>query len=140
MTKTGILLTAGLLLGFGLAGGTRAHSVEHFSGIASFYSDDYSGQTANGDPYDPTQFTAAHRDAAVRHVACASRDACNERSVTAAVTDRGPFVDGRVLDLSKAAAEALGMLDRGTLQVTAVVERVRPIHLRVLLSGGTSTP
>ena len=139
MTKTGILLTAGLLLGFGLAGGTRAHPVEHFSGIASFYSDDYSGQTANGDPYDPTQFTAAHATLPFGTLLRVS-DACNERSVTVVVTDRGPFVDGRVLDLSKAAAEALGMLDRGTLQVTAVVERVRPIHLRVLLSGGTSTP
>lgn len=54
------------------------------------------------------------------------------------VNDRGPFVDGRILDLSKAAAEALGMVDRGALLVTAEVERVRAIHLRALLSGELS--
>ena len=138
MTKTGILLTAGLLLGFGLAGGTRAHPVEHFSGIASFYSDDYSGQTANGEQYDPTQFTAAHPTLPFGTLLRVT-DPCNERSVTVVVTDRGPFVNGRVLDLSRSAAEALGMVDRGILLVTAVEERVRPIHLRALLSSGIAT-
>jgi rare lipoprotein A (peptidoglycan hydrolase) len=55
--------------------------------------------------------------------------------VAVVVNDRGPFVPGRVLDLSRAAAMALGMVD-GTLLVTAVVEHVRPIHLRALLISG----
>jgi rare lipoprotein A (peptidoglycan hydrolase) len=55
--------------------------------------------------------------------------------VTVVVNDRGPFVPGRVLDLSRAAAMALGMVD-GTLLVTPVMEHVRPIHLRALLISG----
>lgn len=136
--KMGILLAAGLLLGFGLAGGARAGFVERFSGIASFYGDGYSGPTANGEQYDPAQFTAAHPTLPFGTLLRVS-DPCNERSVTVVVNDRGPFVGGRVLDLSKAAAEALDMADRGTLLVTAVVERVRPIRLRTLLSDGAST-
>lgn len=137
MIRAGTLLTAGLLWGLGLSGGARAHSNEYFTGIASFYGDNYSGKTANGDQYDPTQFTAAHPTLPFGTLLRVS-DPCNERSVTVVVTDRGPFVDGRVLDLSKAAAEALGMVDRGILLVTAVVEHVRPIHLHTLLAGGTS--
>jgi len=134
----GTVLTAGMLLGlgFGLAGTARAHPTEYFTGIASFYSDDYSGQTANGDQYDPAQFTAAHPTLPFGTLLRVS-DPCNERSVTVVVNDRGPFVDGRVLDVSKAAAEALGMGERGLLMVTATVERVRPIHLRGLLAGET---
>jgi len=135
VTTTRTLLTVGLVLGFGLAAGSaRAHVAERFSGMASFYSDDYSGQTANGDQYDPTQFTAAHPTLPFGTLLRIS-DPCNDRAVTVVINDRGPFVDGRVLDLSKAAAEALGMVDRGTLLVTAVVQRVRAIHLRALLSG-----
>jgi len=138
VTKTGILLTTDLLLAFGLIGGARADPGSHFSGIASFYSDDYSGRTATGDQYDPTQFTAAHPTLPFGTLLQVS-DACNDRSVTVVVNDRGPFVGGRVLDLSKAAAEALGLLDSGTVLVTAVVERVRPIQLRTLLSDEAST-
>jgi rare lipoprotein A len=139
VTKTGILLTAGLLWGFGLTAGARAHSVEQFSGIASFYGDDYRGKTANGEQYDPAQFTAAHPTLPFGTLLRVS-DPCNERSVTVVITDRGPFVDGRVLDLSKAAAEALGMVDRGILVVTAVVAHIRPIRLRALFAGRTFTP
>ncbi len=132
----GMALTASLLLAFGLAGGALANPTVQFSGIASFYGDDYKGQTANGDQYDPALFTAAHPTLPFGTFLRIS-DPCNEHSVTVVITDRGPFVDGRVLDLSKAAAEALGMVDRGVLMVTAVVERVRPIHLRTLLAGET---
>lgn len=138
MTTTRTLLTVGLMLGFSLAaGGTRAHATERFSGMASFYSDDYSGQTANGDQHDPAQFTAAHLTLPFGTLLRVS-DPCNARAITVVVNDRGPFVDGRILDLSKAAAKALGMVDRGALLVTAEVERVRAIHLRALLSGELS--
>jgi len=46
----------------------------------------------------------------------------DQRSVVVVVNDRGPFIKGRVLDLSLAAAKALRMTDRGLLKVTAVVE------------------
>jgi len=61
-------------------------------------------------------------------------DACNEHGVLVVVNDRGPFVAGRVLDLSLAAGKALAMLDRGIVWVTAIVERLRAIRLRDLFS------
>jgi rare lipoprotein A len=112
----------------------RAHQPQRFSGIASVYSDDYSGVTAAGEQYDPAQFTAAHPTlpfGTLLHVS----DPCNARSVTVVVNDRGPFIAGRVLDLSMAAAKALGVADLGIFLVTAEVAHVRAIHLRALLSG-----
>lgn len=123
-----------LLAATGLSHGeASARMPERFSGVASFYSEDYSGKTANGEAYDPKQFTAAHPTLPFGTVLRVS-DACNERSVLVVVNDRGPFVAGRVLDLSLAAGKALAMLDRGLVWVTAVVERPRAFRLRELFS------
>jgi peptidoglycan lytic transglycosylase len=130
--KTRIALMAGLIAALSTAGPARAHQPQLFIGIASVYSDDYSGETAAGEPYDPAQFTAAHATLPFGTLLRVS-DPCNVHSVTVVVNDRGPFVPGRVLDLSRAAGMALGIAD-GTLLVTAVVEHIRPIHLRALLS------
>jgi len=119
----------GLLLVTSLGDVTRANEIKVFSGLASFYSADYSGKTANGDEYDPDEFTAAHPTLPFGTLLRVS-DACNDRSVIVVVTDRGPFTRGRVLDLSLAAAKTLGMVERGTLRIVAVVEHVRAIHLR----------
>ncbi|MCF8475433.1 MAG: septal ring lytic transglycosylase RlpA family protein [Pseudolabrys sp.] len=92
-----------------------------FSGLASFYDKGYVGKTANGERYDGTKFTAAHRTLPFGtrlHVT----DKKTRRSVTVIVNDRGPFIKGRVLDLSYAAAEALRMQRRGVIQVTASVD------------------
>jgi rare lipoprotein A len=129
-----IALMAGLIVAVSAAGPACAHQPQRFTGIASVYSDDYSGETAAGEEYDPDQFTAAHPTLPFGTLLRVSTP-CNLRSVTVVVNDRGPFVPGRVLDLSRAAAMALGMVD-GTLLVTAVVEHVRPIHLRALLISG----
>lgn len=123
----------GLIVATSLCSTAYAREIETFSGLASFYSADYSGKTANGDQYDPNQFTAAHPTLPLGTLLRVS-DACNDRAVTVVVTDRGPFTGGRVLDLSMAAAKTLGMVERGTMRVVAVVERVRAIHLRRLLS------
>ncbi len=111
-----------------------AQEAEQFSGIASFYSADYSGATADGELYDAKQFTAAHRTLPFGTLLRVT-DLSNERSVTVVVTDRGPFVGDRVLDLSMAAANALDMVGRGIIQVTAIVQHPRAIHLRELLAG-----
>ena len=92
-------------------------------GLASYYADALQGhQTASGRPYDRRAFTCAHRrwpfGAVLRVKAVESG-----RSVEVTVTDRGPWVEGRVVDLSHAAAEALGMLGRGLTRVEVV--RVR---------------
>ncbi|MCK1337539.1 septal ring lytic transglycosylase RlpA family protein [Bradyrhizobium sp. 38] len=90
-----------------------------FSGKASYYS--YSkGKTASGSSIDRNQLTAAHRrlpfGTRVRVL-----DLETNNSVVVRITDRGPWVRGRVLDLSLAAARTLGITDRGVAQVRAEV-------------------
>lgn len=94
---------------------------QQFSGIASHYGKGYSGKTASGQPYDASKFTAAHRTLpfGTRLVVT---DKKTNRSVTVVVNDRGPFIKGRVVDLSYAAAAELRMQSRGLIQVTAAVE------------------
>lgn len=98
-----------------------AQSPHHFTGIAAYYSTDYSGRTACGDRYDPKKFTAAHRSLPFG-TRLRVTDPRSQRSVVVVVNDRGPFTKGRVLDLSLAAAKALHMTGRGLLKIMAVVE------------------
>jgi rare lipoprotein A len=84
-------------------------------GIASVYSD---RQTASGEAMDPGALTAAHRTLPFgTRVTVFNRD--NGRSVVVRINDRGPFVQGRVIDLSPAAARALGV--DGLARVSLVV-------------------
>jgi peptidoglycan lytic transglycosylase len=108
-------------LTWGATGIAVAQSPRQFTGIAAYYSTDYSGRTARGDKYDPTKFTAAHRSLPFG-TRLRITDPRSQRSVVVVVNDRGPFSKGRVLDLSLAAAKALHMTGRGLLKVTAVVE------------------
>jgi len=104
-----------------VSSGTFAGSTRQFSGIAAYYSSDYSGRTARGERYDPNKFTAAHRTLPFgTHLRVT--DPRSQRSVLVVVNDRGPFTKGRVLDLSLAAAKALRMTGRGLIKVTAVVQ------------------
>jgi rare lipoprotein A len=83
-------------------------------GLASFYSDEQ--QTANGEKFNPNDLTAAHptlpfgTQLRVTNVATG-------RSVTVRVNDRGPFVPGRIVDVSYSAAETLGIVGRGVAKV-----------------------
>jgi rare lipoprotein A len=92
-------------------------------GLASFYADSLRGHpTASGVPYDPAALTCAHRT-----LPFGTRLRVTElgrgRSVVVTVNDRGPFVRGRVVDLSRAAAAAIGIVERGVAPVR--VERLR---------------
>lgn len=98
-----------------------AESPRGFTGVAAFYSTNYSGKTACGERYDPKKYTAAHRSLPFG-TRLRITDPRSQRSVVVVVNDRGPFTRGRVLDLSLAAAKALQMIDRGLMKVTAVVE------------------
>ncbi len=96
-----------------------------FSGEASWYGPGFQGRrTANGERYDMYAMTAAHRSLpfGTRLRVCRG-----ERCVVVRINDRGPFVGGRVLDLSKAAAQQLGY--SGTAHVTATP--VRATRVRV---------
>ena len=99
----------------------HAGTVKQISGVAAYYSKDYSGRTASGERYDPNKFTCAHRTLPFGTRVLVT-DARTHRSVTVTVNDRGPFNKGRMIDLSLAAAKALHMLDRGLIRVTAVTQ------------------
>lgn len=109
-------------LALGLAGGSAlAHGSKRISGLASYYSKNYHGRVASGGRYDPHKYTAAHRNLPFgTHLRVTNPR--TKRSVTVVVNDRGPFIRGRVLDLSFAAAQALRMTQRGVTRVTALVQ------------------
>lgn len=89
-----------------------------FIGAASYYS--RGRRTADGHAFDPNGFTAAHRTLPFgTHVQVV--DLVSGRSVVVTITDRGPFVRGRVLDLARGAAQALGMTGRGVTRIRATV-------------------
>ena len=121
MRIRGTLTAYMAILALGETDAAVAQPPHQFTGVAAYYSTEYSGRTARGDKYDPTKFTAAHRSlpfgTRLRVV-----DPRSQRSVVVVVNDRGPFSKGRVLDLSLAAAKAVHMTGRGLLKVTAVVE------------------
>lgn len=95
-------------------------------GVASWYGHPYHGRkAANGERYDMEKMTAAHRTLPFGTVvAVENRE--NGKKVQVRITDRGPFVDGRVIDLSRAAAEAIGMIGPGTARVKLRVEGYGP--------------
>jgi len=86
-------------------------------GYASWYGPGFHGnKTASGEVYDSHQLTAAHRTLPLGSVVQV-RSLTNGRRVTVRINDRGPFVKGRIIDLSFAAAQALAMAGPGTDQV-----------------------
>jgi rare lipoprotein A len=99
-----------------------APALATLQGEASYYSDGLAGHpTASGELYRPLAFTAAHRKLPLGTVLRVSRSD-GTRVVYVRVNDRGPYGGkGRILDLSRAAAEQLGMLRAGVLQVRAEV-------------------
>lgn len=87
------------------------------SGQASFYADSLHGRrTASGERYDREEFTAAHPNLPFGSRLCV-RSLVNGRTVIVRVNDRGPFTPGRIIDLSRAAAEELGMMGLGVKSV-----------------------
>jgi rare lipoprotein A len=89
-----------------------------FSGMASFYGNESGRQTASGQRFDQSALTCAHRSLPF---GTKLRVTHGDRSVVVTVNDRGPFVRGRVLDLSTAAARAVGLTSAGVGRVTAEV-------------------
>lgn len=82
-------------------------------GGASWYSDALAGRpTASGEPYDPTELIAAHR-ALPFGTRLRVTNLANGRDVEVRVVDRGPFIAGRDVDLSRRAAEQIGIIRAG---------------------------
>lgn len=94
------------------------------TGVASYYHDSLHGnQTASGNVYNKNALSAAHKS-----LPFGTRVRVTElksgRSVVLEVNDRGPFVKGRIIDLSRRAAKELGMINRGIAKVKVEVLRV----------------
>jgi rare lipoprotein A len=91
------------------------------TGKASFYADKFEGNpTASGEKYKHSKLTAAHRSLPFG-TRVRVTNLGNEKTVDVVVNDRGPFVDGRVIDLSKSAAERLDFITAGLAEVRVEV-------------------
>jgi rare lipoprotein A len=89
-----------------------------FSGMASYYGNESGSRTASGQRFNQGAMTAAHRSLPF---GTKLRVTHGGRSVVVTINDRGPFIRGRVLDLSKGAASAIGLTSRGVGRVVAEV-------------------
>lgn len=104
--------------------GTKARE----RGRISMYGREFSGKkTASGEPFDPSALTMAHRTLPFgTRVRVTNLE--NQRSVEVVVNDRGPFVSGRIADLSEAAARRLGMIADGVVE--ALLDILQPAKRR----------
>ena len=104
-------------------------------GIASWYGPGFHGKrTANGEVYDPYELTAAHQTLPLGTRVMVT-SLTNGRAVEVRINDRGPFIDGRVVDLSYAAASVIGMIGPGTMPV-----RVEVLDTPVQVASRRPTP
>lgn len=88
------------------------------SGIASWYGRDFHGRpTSNGETYNMHNITAAHKLLPM-HTMLLVQNEENGRKIVVRVNDRGPFVQGRIIDLSYGAAKELGLVNSGVARVT----------------------
>jgi rare lipoprotein A len=111
-----VAFVAGMFLLSGCASASRAGgSIE--TGKASYYANKYHGRaTASGERFDTNELTAAHKTLPFgTRVRVTNLD--NGKSVTVRINDRGPFVKGRVIDLSLAAAKRIDMINAGLANV-----------------------
>ncbi len=93
-------------------------------GIASYYGREFHGRrTSSGELYDMNAMTAAHRKLPFGTLVEVT-NLSNGRRVVVRINDRGPWVKGRIIDLSYAAAERLGMIGSGTARVGIRVVRM----------------
>jgi rare lipoprotein A (peptidoglycan hydrolase)/cell division protein FtsN len=119
MKKMIMLVISGLFVTAVCAAQTQTSGNAPFrqEGIASWYGVEFEGRpTTSGELFDPNQFTAAHRDLPFGTLLIVT-NVINGEQVVVRVNDRGPFAGNRIIDVSKAAAEKLNMLEAGTAQV-----------------------
>jgi rare lipoprotein A (peptidoglycan hydrolase) len=114
-------------------------------GVASWYGAEFQGlETASGTPFDMNAMTCAHRDLPLG-TRVRVTDLLNLKSVVLKVNDRGPYVRGRMLDVSRAAAKCLGFLGAGLAPVKIEVIRYPRRRITILprptiLASATTPP
>ena len=98
-----------------------SYAKDNFEGVASYYADMFVGRTtANGERYTHKKMTCAHKTLPFGTVLRVT-NLTNHKSVIVTVNDRGPFVKGRIVDLSKSAAEAINMVNSGVAKVAVEI-------------------
>ena len=103
------------------------------TGIASYYHDSLAGsKMANGDRYDPEDLTCAHMTYPLGTILKVARKGNPDHSVMVIVTDRGPYIKGRAVDLSKRAAREIGILDSGLGEVIIALVK-KPVERSIAL-------
>jgi len=108
---------------------SRTAKADPMAGIASWYGEHWQGRkTASGTRFDMRKLTAAHRSLPL-NTRVRVTNIENGRSVVVLINDRGPYVDGRVIDLSTAAARRLGMIREGVV----------PVEIEVVARANTET-
>ncbi len=132
------VLCFSLFLGLALLGSSASADGDVTSGEASYYHDKFQGRkTASGEAYDKDALTAAHRTLPFGTRLRVTR-IDTQQSVLVRVNDRGPAKSARVIDLSRKAAEELGLLTAGVANVDIVIvdsweEQDPPLPTLVLL-------
>ena len=118
------VLTAGILAVLALSpviASAKTTSGHAQQGIASFYADKFHGRkTANGERFNQNALTAAHKSLPLGTKVRVTRVATGD-SIVVRINDRGPFVKGRVIDLSRRAARELGFIRKGLAKVRVEV-------------------
>lgn len=106
------------------------------TGIASWYGDQFAGKlTANGEIFDPELVSAAHKTLPMPSVVRVT-NLDNGKSLVVRVNDRGPYVSGRIIDMSRAGARLLGFKDEGIARVRVQVLTEQSLRLEQLAKQG----
>ncbi len=114
-------------------------SQEEF-GLASYYSDLFHGKpTASGELYDKGKLTAAHKTLPFGTMVKVTR-LDNNKSVTVRVTDRGPFISGRVIELSRAAASQVDLINDGSARVKVEIVSEKAKEEPAVVTTPPATP
>ncbi len=109
-------------------------------GVASWYGKFFQGRaTASGEPFDANQLTCAHRTLPLGSVLRVT-NLRNNKSVVVTVNDRGPVPENRVIDLSRAAADALDFHDEGLAPVKVELIGPRDELAQLLMPAGLEPP
>jgi rare lipoprotein A len=110
------LAVSGLAEDDGVPGDEGTREIFERGGASWYGIQFHQRKTANGERFDMTAFTAAHKTLPFDTRVCV-RSLVNGREVLVRINDRGPYTSGRIIDLSRAAAESIGLLGLGIKQV-----------------------
>ena len=106
------------------------------TGVGSWYGDEFAGRlTANGEIFDPKKVSAAHKTLPMPSVVRVT-NLDNGKSLVVRINDRGPFVSGRIIDLSREAARLIGYKDSGIARVRVQILAEQSLRLERLAQDG----